>query len=372
MKWRGAMLLSLLLGCGVPPVLAHSLGASYLSLRDVANTPDLSGRWEIALVDVNGLVDLDVNADGALTWGEIRSQEAQIAAVALPGLDLRRANQSCAPRITGVLLNERSDGFYLVLDFAAACPTAGELQVAERLLFERDRSHRAVLAVSAGDRQASGVLTPDQPAWRDSSSTGAAGLQAFTEFFREGTWHIWIGYDHIAFLVLLLLPVVLRPERGGWRAAESWRTELWSAVRIVSAFTLAHSLTLSLAALGILQPPERPVEMLIAASVACAGLLNLFPVAARYGAWIAFGFGLIHGFGFAAVLGELGLESTSLLWSLLGFNLGVEAGQLAIVGALLPLLHVLRGSAAYRRGVVPATSIVVGLLALTWLFERAT
>ena len=371
MKWRAAILFVIFLTCVAPPVHAHSLGASYLAVQDTADSQDLSGRWEIALVDLNGVVGLDANADGILTWGETRLQMDRIAAVALSGLDLRRADESCAPRVTGGLLNERSDGFYLVLDFIAKCKAAGELQIAERLLFERDRSHRAVLAVREGARQSSAVLTPDQPAWRADSSTHADGWHAFAGFVREGVWHIWIGYDHIAFLLLLLLPVVLRPERGRWQAAEGWREVLWSAIRIVTAFTLAHSLTLSLAALGILRPPERPVEMLIAASVVVAGLLNLVPAAARYGAWIAFGFGLIHGFGFAAVLGELGLESTPLLVSLLGFNLGVEAGQLAIVAALLPLLYAFRGSVAYRRRVVPATSIVVGLLALTWLVDRA-
>ncbi len=354
-----------------PCARPHSLSASYLTVQDAAHGSSLSGRWEIALGDLQTLLDLDADANGAVTWGEVNANADRIRAIALPGLDLRRGGRTCAPRGTGFLLNERSDGSYLVVEFVAKCGVRqGQLQIAEGLLFERDRAHRVVLAVRDGERESFAVLTPDEPRWQASEAQVSA-LRTLAGFFREGVWHIWIGYDHIAFLVLLLLPVVLRRERNGWGAARDWRHVIWAAVRIVTAFTLAHSVTLSLAALGIVNPPEKLIEMAIAGSVAVACLLNLFPAAARFSVWVAFGFGLVHGFGFANVLAALGLESGSLAPPLAGFNLGVEAGQLAIVVSLVPLLYALRGSVAYRRRVVPATSIVVGLLAVAWLIERA-
>jgi hypothetical protein len=364
-------LLALLVAMWTPVVFGHSLSASYLTVDASSERSQLAGRWEIALADLQTLIDLDTHADGAVTWGELRSQSGRIAAATLPGLDLRRADRRCPASIVALLLNERSDGYYAVLEFVAPCAArGGALEIAETVFFERDRTHRTVLAVQRGGEHTAAILTPDAPLWRAETSP-AGGLAAVRKFFAEGVWHIWIGYDHLAFLLLLLLPVVLRGQGRMWLSAAGPRPVLWSALRIVTAFTVAHSITLSLAALGIVTPPEKPVEMAIAASVAVAGVLNLFPAAASWAAVVAFGFGLIHGFGFAGVLGELGLERGSMAFPLAGFNLGVETGQLLIVAVVLPLLYVLRSSILYRRRLVPAVSIGVGLLAVGWLIERA-
>jgi hypothetical protein len=363
--------LTLCVALWAPGALAHSLSASYLTVNVAEERTELTGRWEIALADLQTLLDLDGNRDGAVTWGELKAQSSGLGTAALPGLDFERNGARCPARLTALLLNERTDGYYAVLDFIASCTAdRGKLEISERLFFARDRTHRTVLAVHDGEEHSAAVLTPDEPLWRGARERTTV-LRVLREFLVQGAWHIWIGYDHLAFLLLLLLPVVLRVEGRTWREAESWRVVLWSALRIVTAFTVAHSITLSLATLGIVTPPDKPVEVVIAASVAVAGVLNFFPPAARWSATIAFGFGLIHGFGFAGALGELGLERGALAAPLAGFNLGVEAGQLTIVAAALPLLYILRSSALYRRRIVPATSIVVGLLAVGWLIERA-
>ncbi|MET0981731.1 MAG: HupE/UreJ family protein, partial [Telluria sp.] len=142
-------------------------------------------------------------------------------------------------------------------------------------------------------------------------------------------------------------------------------------LRIVTAFTLAHSLTLSLAVLGALSLPSRLVESAIAASVVLAALNNLWPLYHRWRALVAFGFGLIHGFGFASVLADLGLPQGALVLSLVGFNVGVELGQLAIVALFLPLAFALRRGLFYRRMVMTGGSACIALAALVWLAERA-
>jgi hypothetical protein len=360
-----------LLALCTPQVLAHSLSASYLTVNTDGEPSQLTGRWEIAFADLQTLLDLDIDGNGAVTWGEVMARSARIAAVTLPGLDLRQGGIRCPATARALQLNQRTDGYYAVLGFVASCSArSGDLQVAERLFFERDRTHRTVLAVHRGESHAAAVLTPDEPAWHADPSAGGR-LAVLRKFVAEGIWHIWVGYDHLAFLLLLLLPVVLRGEGRNWASARDARTVLCSALRIVTAFTLAHSLTLSLAALGVVTPPDKPVEMAIAGSVAVAGLLNLFPPAARFAAAIAFGFGLLHGFGFAGALRELGLERGAVGVPLAGFNLGVEMGQLAIVAAVLPLLYVARSARFYRYRLVPVVSIGVGLLALGWLIERA-
>ena len=140
--------------------------------------------------------------------------------------------------------------------------------------------------------------------------------------------------------------------------------------KVVTSFTVAHSITLSLAALSVISLPSRLVESTIALSVLLAALNNLKPLVAERRWAVAFAFGLIHGFGFASVLTDLGLPQGALLLALVGFNLGVELGQLAIVGAFLPVAYALRGSWFYRRLVFSGGSAAIALVAAVWLAER--
>jgi hypothetical protein len=188
---------------------------------------------------------------------------------------------------------------------------------------------------------------------------------------REGIWHIWLGFDHILFLVSLLLPAVLVRLESAWRPTDSFGTASCDVAKVVTAFTMAHSITLTLAVLGVVSLPSRFVESAIAVSVVLAALNNLFPVVAG-GRWIAaFAFGLIHGFGFAGALQDLGLPTGSLALSLAGFNVGVELGQLAIVSLFLPIAFTLRKTWGYRRIVLGGGSLVIAAIAAVWLVERA-
>jgi hypothetical protein len=184
-----------------------------------------------------------------------------------------------------------------------------------------------------------------------------------------------VGYDHILFLLALLLPAVLiitTPSGGGVaQPVASFRPALYNVIKVVTAFTVAHSITLSLATLQVVRLPSRLVESCIAASVVLAALNNLRPFF-RERAWmVAFAFGLIHGFGFASVLNDLGLPRGVLALALVGFNLGVEAGQLAIVAVFLPVAFVMRRTTLYRRGVFQLGSVAIILVASAWLVERA-
>jgi hypothetical protein len=138
----------------------------------------------------------------------------------------------------------------------------------------------------------------------------------------------------------------------------------------VTAFTIAHSITLSLAALGWITPASRWVEAAIAASVLVAALNNVWPVVVRRVWLVAFSFGLIHGFGFAGALSELGLPDRARLAALVGFNLGVEIGQLLIVCLVLPLLYAVRNKQWYPRFVMPLASIIIAALAAWWMYLR--
>jgi hypothetical protein len=187
----------------------------------------------------------------------------------------------------------------------------------------------------------------------------------------EGTWHIWIGFDHILFLLALLLPAVLVRAGRDWTPTPSLRRAGTEVLKVVTAFTLAHSITLSLAVLGFVSLPSRVVESVIAASVVLAALNNLRGTVDRRRWVMAFAFGLVHGFGFASVLADLGLPQGALALALVGFNLGVEIGQLAIVAVFLPIAFALRATAFYRVGVLRFGSLLVALLAAWWFVQRA-
>jgi hypothetical protein len=349
------------------PASAHKPSDSYLTLDDTARQgAPLQGRWDIALRDLDYAIGLDGDGDGRLTWDEVRSRHDAIAAYALARLRLARGGQACVLAAGEQLVDSHTDGAYTVLRFSARCPAAGPLQVDYRLFADVDPQHKGLLSVTRGDGVRSVVLGSDNP--RVTLEEG--GAQGFASFVREGIWHIWIGYDHILFLLSLLLPAVLVWRDHRWHAVAGPRAALVDVLRIVSAFTVAHSITLSIAALGIVHLPSRWVESAIALSVLLAALNNLRPVFHGRRWAVAFVFGLVHGFGFANVLADLGLQSGALAAPLVGFNLGVEIGQLAIVAAFLPLAYAFRNTRLYLRMVLAGGSGAIMLVAAVWLGER--
>ena len=226
------------------------------------------------------------------------------------------------------------------------------------------------LRLDAGGASQSAVLSPDRPVAELKAGTSSR-LGQFLDYLKEGVWHIWIGFDHILFLLSLLLPAVLTFRDRRWMPVGQFRPAFWDVVRVVTSFMLAHSITLSLAALEVVTLPSRVVESTIALSVVLAALNNVRPVIEERRWLMAFVFGLIHGFGFASVLADLGLPRNALLLALVGFNLGVEAGQLAIVAAFLPLAFLLRATPLYRRGIMTGGSVLIAVVAGIWLLERA-
>lgn len=361
------MLLALLLLCAASAE-AHRPSDAFLDLR--AEGRHIDGHWEIALRDLPTLADLDANRDRALTWGELRSAQPLLSALLGSQLALRSGEAPCPLRVTDLLVNERSDGRYAWFAVQAECPTRIEtLEVDYRLLFALDPTHRGILSLRAGTATHSAVLGPDS-ATRSFTLAMPSRWQAFRDYCVEGIWHIWIGYDHVLFLLALLLPSVLLRVNGAWHPQPRLQAALWSVFGIVTAFTLAHSVTLTLAALGLVRLPGVLVESAIAASVLLAALNNLVPLIDRARWMMALGFGLIHGFGFASVLGDMGLPKDAEMIALVAFNVGVEIGQLAIVAVAVPLAFALRATRFYRVGVRVFGSLAVMLLAAYWLAQR--
>jgi hypothetical protein len=359
--------------------LAHKPSDSYLSIA--VEGDKLRGQWDIALRDLDFAIGLDSNGDGDMTWGEVRARHAEIAAYSFARLTASLDGAPCPLRVTEHLVDLHSDGTYAVMRFEAQCAKPGaSLELGYNLFFDLDPQHKGLLRLEYAGASRTAIFSPET-ARQTFELARPSRLGQFLDYGREGVWHIWMGFDHILFLLSLLLPAVLIPlsrraiaqsqRIKGWRAVEKFKPAFWEVVQIVTAFTIAHSITLSLAALGVITLPTRLTESAIALSVILAALNNLYPVFQRRRWMVAFAFGLIHGFGFASVLADLGLPRDALLLALLGFNLGVELGQLVIVSIFLPTAYVLRRTAFYQRMIFIGGSMLICLVAGGWFAERA-
>ena len=374
--------------CMSMPTLAHKPSDSYLTIK--ADRGTVSGQWDIALRDLDLAVGLDIDGDGTITWGEVKTQRDAISRYALSHLSLARSTP-CTLNVDDVLIDEHTDGAYAVLRLAGTCTdAAAPLTVDYRLLFDLDAQHRGLLKLESAGQTTTAIFATTTRRQQfalapSTSATAATALATGTEtvapvsspietlvaFIKDGVKHIASGFDHILFLIALLLPAVMIREGGRWRPATALRPTLMNVAGIVTAFTIAHSITLSLAVLGIVDVPSRLVESLIAASVVVTALDNLIPFLPRRRWQVAFAFGLLHGFGFASVLLDLGLPTSSLAISLFGFNLGVEIGQLLLVLAVVPLAYVARSTRAYRPLAIGLGSFAIAFVASGWLIERA-
>jgi HupE/UreJ protein len=243
------------------------------------------------------------------------------------------------------------------LRMSAALPSAPGVVTVRALLFPYDPNHQTFLNVyENGELRWQGIVDVNHPSVDYVAGTTRGTFAIARRFIAAGIRHIWIGPDHLLFLAGLLL-------LGG---------SVRRLMMIVTAFTLAHSVTLSIAVLGLFAPPPRLVEPLIALSIVYVGADNLLVKDGRdVRAWIAFAFGLVHGFGFASVLRETGLPARALGRSLLSFNIGVELGQLAFVVVAASLFALLRSrSDVAARRLAFAGSVVVVVAGMFWFVQR--
>ena len=368
-------LIGLFFGCFVllfaSTAFAHKPSDSYVSL-DVSGK-NVHARWDIALRDLDYAIGLDANSDAQITWAEVKDRQAEIASFVTAKLAVGSGADNCPLELDpkSYAIASHSDGSYAVIELDARCPSeVRDLHVDYRLFFDVDPQHRGIVRIDANGTSRTHTMT--QTAHDEHFDLGGSGrMRQLGAIVKEGVLHIWTGYDHILFLLALLLPSVLRRGTDGWEPVSNLRTALKDVLRIVTAFTIAHSITLSLAALGIVTLPSRLVESVIAASVVLAAVNNLHPIL-RHDRWMAaFLLGLMHGFGFSAVLQDMDLPKSNLVLTLFGFNLGVEIGQLAIVAVFVPLAYAARKTTGYRRIGLIAGSGVIAVLAMIWFIERA-
>jgi len=332
--------------------IAHPIPFSYLDLRLGSN------KIEASLVAhmIDLAHELNIDQPELLLDPEVAGRYAQeIADFLEPRLTLVAGDLTLVP--TWADLEVMPDRQSLKLYFSYGLESIpGSIAVTVNL-FPYDPKHQTFLNIyENGSLRTQAILDINHQQTEYFTGTWQGTGAVIQKFVPQGVHHILIGPDHILFLVGLLL-------LGG---------TIRQLLVVVTSFTLAHSITLSLAVLNVVNPPAHLVEPAIALSIVCVGADNLLVGDGRdMRAWIALGFGLIHGFGFASVLRAMELPTRDVAWSLFSFNVGVEVGQLVIVAIAACLLTVLRGwSEIAGRRLAVVGSIVVILAGTFWFVER--
>jgi hypothetical protein len=247
---------------------AHKPSDSYLTLRATAGSDQIAVRWDIALRDLDYVLELDRDGNGALTWGEVRQRADDITRYATTHLALTAADKACGWETTDpLMLDKHSDGTYAVLALAAKCESLDKgLKARYSLLFDVDPSHRGLVQwIAPGSDVSQALIFGTESAEQSLALKAQGAWQTLKQYLLDGVWHIWIGYDHILFLLALLLPAVLVHRGRQWEGVGRFGPAMTEVVKVVTAFTLAHSITLSLAALQVISLPSRLVESAIAA-----------------------------------------------------------------------------------------------------------
>ncbi len=329
---RIVALLMMLMALWPGPLQAHETTRSYVTLtRDGAA---LTATLRVAFRDIEVVVWMDENLDGALTWAEATARLPAVSAYALSVLDVA-AGGPCRLNQTGAGVSDSGGIAYLDLAFQGTCPSAtAPLQIVSRLFADVDPDHRLYLTVASGASQTTAILGKASPSFT-ATAQAATLFSTFTSYFVAGALHLAGGFDHVVFLLMLMLPAVsVQPDT---------RRALVQVVTAITGFTLAHALTLTAASTNLLRPPTDLITVLVAGSIVITALDNIRPFLPGPRAGVAAFFGLIHGFGFATVLSGSAMTGASFATALLGFNLGIEAAQIGVVIATMFALLALRG-----------------------------
>ena len=333
------------------------------------NQTDPSLLLDFESDNLEKFITLDDSGNDIISWKELKAHQEEIKSYVLGHIKIKSDGKECTKNITDFEVYRRVHQSYIKLPITLTCPRPKRaFELDYDLFFDVDKNQKVFVKLRPQDtaqimssRTPKLLLTLAQPTL----------LEGFKEFVMEGVWHIWIGVDHILFLLMLLIPSVYHISKRARIPREKFSDVLKEILKITTAFTLAHSITLALSVGNIVTLNITFVEVAIALSVLFTALNNIFTFTTKSTWMIAFAFGLIHGFGFANVLHELIDKKEGFAAMLVGFNLGVEIGQLAIVVALLPLLFFLRKSLFYQKFIMIGFSFATAIIATLWAIERA-
>ena len=358
--------------------LAHAQGEDYvfLTFRDAS----IEGLFEIHSDDLQTKLGITVDSDPSKALQDVIAAAPQVHAYLAEGFSIAPPGGAAFPfEFTRQDVTALPQGTFAQYHFRLDTgPLPDQLDIRHSMFYEEDRLHRGLVLVEYNaktDTTYPGEYTAMvfSPSNRDQTLdlTDIPSLMKPWDMVPQGVLHIWIGIDHVFFLLALMLSTVLIREEGQWKPLERFPQALWNLLKIVTVFTVAHSVTLLLAALDFIALPSRLVESIIALSIVLVALNNIFGKVREGSLWIILGLGLFHGLGFASVMGHLPFRMVDLLKVVIGFNIGVELGQIAIVAVIFPILFWLRKTSFYQPYILKGVSAVLILISGWWFVQRA-
>ncbi|MEX1361716.1 MAG: HupE/UreJ family protein [Nannocystaceae bacterium] len=359
------------LGLGMVLVSGAASAHAGSSKRVAAELSEDGARLHVEVDAVDAAIALGLGA--SIEPHELDPHAALVTAWLGRGLQIDGQSGPCRSSASAPALRSSGDEASVVLDVDYVCPAPmGTLRLHDDTVFDEDPEHETFVSVRHGDQVQAHVLRADARSVELSRAPRARDTAA--AFVVEGGRHLVTGYDHMLFLLSLILGAGMLVRREGQRA--DLRSSLSPALKrvawVVTAFTLGHSLSLVAAALGWVALPARAVEIAIAASIVLVAVGNVLrPEASVARPALAAAFGLVHGFGFSSVLAELGLPTAHRVLALLSFNVGIELAQLAFVTVVLVPLSVLARYRGYQRYVLQAGSLAIAAFGGLWLVERS-
>ncbi len=349
----------------VSTAYSHQTSTAYLTLKSTENSTQ--GQYQIKLFDLAMLVDLDMDRSQTITWREVKSNLPAINNLMQSKLSFESERLPCQPiDELSLSMDAHFNEPFVVIDFTLICGADWPSQLEYRGVFDFNNGHKLLVNAEQGGFNFNRILDNDNQTMTLDTGRYSPWI-TFKQYTYQGVIHILIGLDHIMFLLCLLLSIFCLRTAGSQQL--TLRSTVWQVVGLVNVFTVAHSLTLVLTALNWLSFPSRWVEIIIALTVALTALNNVWPFINRI-KWITFLFGLMHGMGFAGVLGELGLPTDAKLMPILAFNLGVEMGQVALTVMAIPLLIWINRKFSHAQLSFRLASTLILILACYWVIQR--
>jgi hypothetical protein len=355
----------------------HNLGQSYTYLKIYDDK--ITGRFEIILSDLNKALSTEQVRE-PITQANLVQRIDEVQEYVTENLKFHVNDKPLTIRFSQVDTLKAKGVVFALLDFTlieeSATPDIIDIEYA--VMFDVDSTYTGMVLIEQfwrgnifNNESRPSLVFSDSDRNQRLDLSDYSMFSGFNGIVKLGIKHIWLGIDHILFLVALILPAAMIRRERRWEPVSEFRSALFYVIKIVTLFTIAHTLTLSLASFDVVELPTRLVESVIAISITIAALDILYPIFKKKIAWVVFIFGLFHGFGFASVLSHLGVLGEHMVLSLFGFNLGVEIGQVVVILIIFPVLYQIRTYSFFPKVVMKFGAVALIMLSVVWFVERA-